>query len=31
MIFGDPYRFAIWVELIPEWSETHKNGFFIFS
>jgi len=30
MIFGDPYRFAIWVELIPEWSQTHKNGFFYF-
>ncbi|KFK97739.1 MULTISPECIES: immunity 42 family protein [unclassified Serratia (in: enterobacteria)] len=30
MIFGDPYRFAIWVECIPQWSESYKNGFFYF-
>jgi len=30
MIFGDPYRFAIWIECIPQWSESHKNGFFYF-
>jgi len=30
MIIGDPYRFAIWVELIPQWSENHKNGLFYF-
>ncbi|WP_145570840.1 immunity 42 family protein [Yersinia bercovieri] len=30
MIFGDPYRFAIWVEYIPEWSDSYKNGFFYF-
>ncbi|MCK6938345.1 immunity 42 family protein [Enterobacter roggenkampii] len=28
MIFGDPYRFAIWVEFIPEWNDTFMNGFF---
>lgn len=30
MIFGDPYRFAIWVELIPQWSDSYKNGFFYY-
>ncbi|WP_042820502.1 immunity 42 family protein [Yersinia wautersii] len=30
MIFGDPYRFAIWVECIPQWSDSYKNGFFYF-
>lgn len=30
MIFGDPYRFAIWVEYIPQWSDSHKNGIFCF-
>ncbi|EKN6165471.1 immunity 42 family protein [Yersinia enterocolitica] len=30
MIFGDPYRFAIWVECIPQWSKSYKNGFFYF-
>jgi len=30
MIFGDPYRFAIWVECIPQWSDSFKNGFFYF-
>ena len=30
MIFGDPYRFAIWIECIPQWSESYKNGFFYF-
>ncbi|HDS6853826.1 TPA: immunity 42 family protein [Enterobacter cancerogenus] len=28
MIFGDPYRFAIWTEYIPQWGETIKNGLF---
>ncbi|QIR26084.1 MULTISPECIES: immunity 42 family protein [Kluyvera] len=27
MIFGDPYRFAIWVDPVPEWSESFLNGF----
>nr|WP_235334731.1 Imm42 family immunity protein [Pantoea anthophila] len=30
MIFGDPYRFAIWIECIPQWSESYKMVFFIF-
>jgi len=31
MIFGDPYRFALWVEYIPQWSnDSFKNGFFGF-
>lgn len=30
MIFGDPYRFAIWVEYIPQWSDSYKNGIFCF-
>ena len=31
MIFGDPYRFAVWVEYIPQWSnDSFKNGFFGF-
>lgn len=30
MIFGDPYRFAIWAEYIPQWGESIKNGFFYF-
>lgn len=30
MIFGDPYRFAIWLESIPQWSDSYKNGFFYF-
>jgi hypothetical protein len=30
MIFGDPYRFAIWVECIPQWSSSYKNGFFYY-
>lgn len=30
MIFGDPYRFAIWIEHIPHWGESIKNGFFYF-
>lgn len=30
MIFGDPYRFAIWVEYIPQWGDSYKNGFFYF-
>ncbi len=30
MIFGDPYRFAIWIECIPQWSSSYKNGFFYF-
>lgn len=28
MIFGDPYRFAIWVEYLPQWGEAFKNGLF---
>lgn len=31
MIFGDPYRFAIIIENIPEWSnDSFKNGLFHF-
>lgn len=30
MVFGDPYRFAIWIEHIPQWGESIKNGFFYF-
>lgn len=30
MIFGDPYRFAIWIEHVPQWGESIKNGFFYF-
>lgn len=30
MIFGDPCRFAIWVEIVPEWSGDFKNGLFYF-
>lgn len=30
MILGDPYRFAIWIEYIPQWSDSYKNGFFYF-
>lgn len=29
MIFGDPYRFAIWIEYVPQWGDSIKNGFFI--
>lgn len=28
MIFGDPHRFAIWIEYIPQWSDAYKNGIF---
>lgn len=28
MIFGNPYHFAIWTELVPQWSESYKNGLF---
>lgn len=28
MIFGNPYRFAIWVEDIPMWGGECKNGLF---
>jgi len=28
MIFGNPYRFAIWTEYIPQWGESYKNGLF---
>lgn len=28
MIFGNPYHFAIWTELVPHWSDTFKNGLF---
>ncbi|HIE5389565.1 TPA: immunity 42 family protein [Enterobacter cancerogenus] len=28
MIFGNPYRFAIWMEHVPQWGETYKNGLF---
>ncbi|MDJ0041073.1 immunity 42 family protein [Pantoea allii] len=28
MIFGDPYRFAIWVEHVPQWGCSYKNGLF---
>ncbi|WP_168386440.1 immunity 42 family protein [Erwinia amylovora] len=31
MIFGDPYRFAVLIQHIPDWSdETYKNGLFHF-
>lgn len=31
MVFGDPYRFAILMEYIPEWSDsTFRNGLFHF-
>ncbi|WP_313385441.1 immunity 42 family protein [Pantoea sp.] len=30
MLFGDPYRFAIWVEHVPQWGDSIKNGFFYF-
>ncbi|WP_373203788.1 immunity 42 family protein [Citrobacter amalonaticus] len=30
MIFGDPYRFAIWIEYVPQWGDSIKNGFFYF-
>ncbi|MBD5703125.1 Imm42 family immunity protein, partial [Citrobacter freundii] len=22
MIFGDPYRFAIWIEYVPQWGDS---------
>lgn len=28
MIFGNPYHFAIWTEIVPQWSESYKNGLF---
>lgn len=28
MIFGDPYRFAVWVDHVPQWGEPYKNGLF---
>ncbi|WP_166873345.1 immunity 42 family protein [Enterobacter sp. Ap-1006] len=28
MIFGDPYRFAIWTEYVPQWGGAIKNGLF---
>lgn len=31
MIFGDPYEFAVLIEIVPEWSdETYRNGLFHF-
>ncbi|PQQ22532.1 hypothetical protein CE143_06825 [Photorhabdus luminescens] len=31
MIFGDPYRFAVLIQHLPEWSDdTYKNGLFHF-
>lgn len=30
MIFGDPCRFAIWVEIVPKWCGDFKNGLFYF-
>ncbi|MCW2474018.1 MULTISPECIES: immunity 42 family protein [unclassified Symbiopectobacterium] len=30
MIFGDPNRFAILIEYIPEWGDGYKNGLFHF-
>lgn len=31
MIFGDPYKFSILAEVVPEWSDsTYKNGMFHF-
>lgn len=30
MIFGDPYRFAIWVEYVPQWGDSYKNGLLYF-
>lgn len=26
MVFGDPYRFAIWVDSVSEWGESFPNG-----
>lgn len=28
MIFGDPYRFAVWVEPVSQWSGSYTNGLF---
>lgn len=28
MIFGDPQKFAIWVEYVPQWGDSYKNGLF---
>lgn len=28
MIFGNPYRFAIWADYVPQWSDSYKNGLF---
>ncbi len=28
MIFGDPQKFAIWVEHVPQWGDSYKNGLF---
>lgn len=28
MIFGNPYRFAIWADYVPHWGESYKNGLF---
>ncbi|WP_425262118.1 Imm42 family immunity protein [Phytopseudomonas flavescens] len=25
MVFGNPHRFAIWVEIVPEWSGSFKK------
>ncbi len=31
MIFGDPYRFAVLIQHLPEWSDdTYKMDFSIF-
>nr|WP_244140346.1 Imm42 family immunity protein [Pantoea agglomerans] len=30
MIFGEPYRFAIWIECIPQWSQSYKMVFLFF-
>lgn len=30
MIFGNPYRFAIWTDYVPQWGESYKNGLFYF-
>lgn len=30
MIFGDPYRFAIWIEYVPQWGDSIKMVFISF-
>lgn len=30
MIFGNPYKFAIWTDYVPQWGDSYKNGLFYF-